>query len=454
MMDTATAAAVLHGRLVGPNVTFSRVTTDSRSLEPGDLFVALEGERFDGHAFVDAAFAAGAAAALVRHDRIAAPVGSLVSVDDSLAALGALAAHWRRQFAIPVVVVVGSNGKTTVKEMTAAILRARLGDAVLATRGNLNNAIGLPLTLLGLRHAHRAAVVELGMNHSGETAELAAIAAATVAIVNNAQREHQEFMKSVADVAVEHAALLRSLSSGGVAVINADDAHAALWRESVASDVRLAEFGFGRGAAVRGELLPAASGLALRVHTSEGVADVHMQVEGRHNASNALAAAAAALAAGADLDAVVRGLGAFRSVPGRLVALQGTSGAAIIDDSYNANPDSVAAAIAVLANAPSPRWLLLGDMGEVGSEGPAFHREAGELARSAGIERLLTVGAMATEAASAFGTGAEHFASVEALAAHVAGAARPGTTILVKGSRFMRMERVVARLCGSGEGAH
>ncbi len=455
MMDTATAAAVLDGRLVGANVTFSRVTTDTRALQPGDLFVALRGERFDGHDFVTAAFERGAAAALVASDWSGAPAGNLIAVDDSLHALGRLARHWRARFDIPVIVVVGSNGKTTVKEMTASILRAHFGDTVLATRGNLNNAIGLPLTLLGLRDTHRAAVVELGMNHPGETAELAPIAQPTIALVNNAQREHQEFMRSVADVAAEHAHLLRALPATGCAVLNADDAFADVWRQAAPRGCRIIDFALHRDAAVRGDYAMADGALTLRLHTPAGDGTARMQVAGAHNAANALAATAAALAAGADLRAVVQGLEAFRPVAGRLVALQAASGAAVIDDSYNANPDSVQAAIAVLASAPAPRWLVLGDMGEVGSEGLRFHREAGTTARDAGIDRLLTAGTLAAEAASAFGAGAEHFASVDALADHVTREAGPGVTVLVKGSRFMRMERVVARLCGSdAKGAH
>ena len=231
MMDTATAARVLAGRLVGDSVRFLRVTTDSRALREGDLFVALKGERFDGHDFVPAALAQGAAAALVAHDRASALHGALVAVADPLAALGQLAAYWRARFTLPLVAIVGSNGKTTVKEMLAAILRAEMGAAaMLATTGNLNNAIGVPLTLLRLTAAHRASIVELGMNHRGETRELAAIAQPTIAVVNNAQREHQEFMASVAEVAAEHADAIAALPRGGVAVINADDAHADVWR--------------------------------------------------------------------------------------------------------------------------------------------------------------------------------------------------------------------------------
>jgi UDP-N-acetylmuramoyl-tripeptide--D-alanyl-D-alanine ligase len=443
----------------GGNVRFTRVATDTRTLAPGDLFVAIKGERFDGHDFVGAAFERGAAAALVADDRAGALRGNLVVVADPLGALGALAAHWRAQFALPVAVIVGSNGKTTVKEMLAAILRAHYGDAkVLATEGNFNNAIGLPLTLLRLRSGQRAAVIELGMNHPGETAELAAIAQPTVAVVNNAQREHQEFMKSVTDVAMEHAAIVRALPEGGTAVLNADDACVDVWRIAARerTRVRVIEFALNHPAAIRLLDSPGSADGALQMATPVGQAQMRINAPGRHNVSNALAAAAAGLAIGVPLSAIVGGLQAFRPLPGRLVALSAASGAAVIDDSYNANPDSVRAAIDVLAGAPAPRWLALGDMGEVGVNGPAFHREAGAYARAANVDRLLTAGALAAESAAAFGEGAEHFASVEALAAHVAATVQAGTTVLVKGSRCMRMERVVAALCGpsSREGAH
>ena len=459
MMDTATAARAVAGRVLGANVRFTRVATDTRALAPGDLFVAIKGERFDGHDFVGVAFERGAAAALVAADRASALAGNLIAVPDSLAALGALAQHWRTRFAVPVIVVVGSNGKTTVKEMLAAILREHYGDAhVLATEGNLNNAIGLPLTLLRLRAEHGAAAIELGMNHPGETAELAAIARPTVAVVNNAQREHQEFMRTIADVAAEHAALVRALPAGGTAVLNADDPSVDVWRVAARerAGVRVIEFALDHPAAIhlRGE--PARAGGPVAFSTPAGDATARLEAPGRHNMSNALAAAAAALAIGVPLAAVVRGLEAFRPVAGRLAALLSVSGAVVIDDTYNANPDSVRVAIDVLAAAPPPRWLALGDMGEVGANGPDFHREAGEYARVAGIDRLLTVGVLAAESAAAFGEGAQHFAAVEALAAHVAATAETGTTVLVKGSRFMRMERVVAALCGpvSAEGAH
>ena len=458
MMDTKTAARAVDGQLIGENVAFRRVVTDSRALESGDLFVALQGERFDGHEFVAAALAQGATAALVASDRAPAMRGDLIAVPDPLAALGRLAAFWRVKFDIPLAVVVGSNGKTTVKEMTASIFRAHFGDAgVLVTQGNLNNAIGLPLTLLRMRETHRAAVVELGMNHRGETRELGAIAQPTIAIVNNAQREHQEFMQGTAAVAEEHAALVRALAAGGTAVLNADDAHVGVWRDAARERAAtVVEFALDQPAAVAGRFVPAGGAGSLLLSTSQGEAAVRLSVPGRHNAANALAAAAAALAVGVALAAVARGLEAFRPSAGRLVTRTARGGAVVIDDTYNANPDSVRAAIAVLAGMPGPKCLVLGDMGEVGAQGPAFHHEIGEYARAKGIDRLLAVGALAAASAAAFGAGALHFTSVEALAQHAAATVGGATTVLVKGSRFMRMERVVAALTGDtpDAGAH
>jgi UDP-N-acetylmuramoyl-tripeptide--D-alanyl-D-alanine ligase len=352
--------------------------------------------------------------------------------------------------------------------MLAAILRSHHGAArVLATAGNLNNAIGLPLTLLGLREEHAAAVIELGMNHPGETAELAAIAQPTVALINNAQREHQEFMKTVADVAEEHAAVLRALPAGGVAVLNADDPHLDIWHAAARqrSGVRIAEFALDAPAPTRllsagghsSKMTPSetTAGETIVFATPAGEATARLAALGRHNASNALAAIAAALAVDVPIATIVRGLEAFRPVAGRLVPLTSAAGAAVIDDTYNANPDSVEAAIDVLAAAPPPRWLVLGDMGEVGDSGPLFHDEIGAYARAAGVERLFAVGALTAASVAAFGAGAQHFSSVEGLARHVADAVAADTTVLVKGSRFMRMERVVAALTGTAnEGAH
>ncbi len=469
MMDTATAARAIAGTLSGANVGFSRVTTDSRLLQAGDLFVALKGEHFDGHDFVAQAFQRGATAAVVAADRAGAltgrVAGSLLAVADPLAALGALAAFWRRRFVLPLVTIVGSNGKTTVKEMTAAILRAEFdAERVLATAGNLNNQIGLPLTVLGLRAAHRAAAVEIGMNHPGETAALASIAQPTIAIINNAQREHQEFMNSVAEVAAEHAAALNALPQDGVAAINADDGYAAFWREVVGrrnaegAAISVRDFGLLAPAAISARYRTEAWGSAVEVETPAGATQFDLRVPGRHSVSNALAAIAGATAAGASLAAVQSALSAFRAVAGRMEAKVAIGGAALIDDTYNANPDSVRAAIAVLAHTPGTRWLALGDMGEVGDQARSFHREIGEYARAAGVDRLLTTGELAAHAVAAFGAGGEHFASIDALIASLRTdltTAGQDVTLLVKGSRFMRMERVVESLTGTAaHGGH
>ncbi|MGE5466252.1 MAG: UDP-N-acetylmuramoyl-tripeptide--D-alanyl-D-alanine ligase [Ignavibacteria bacterium] len=445
MMPLSEAARVLGARLTGADAQFSGVSTDSRSLAPGELFVALKGDKFDGHDYVADVIARGAAGALVAEDWAQAHGAGLplVAVPDTREALGRLAADWRRRFEIPVVGITGSNGKTTVKEMTAAILAAEHGaDNRLATAGNLNNDIGLPLTLLRLRAHHRAAVIEIGMNHPGETATLAAICAPTVAIINNAQREHQEFMKSVAAVAEEHGAVIAALSDAGVAVLNSDDEFADYWRR-LAGRRAVWDFGLDFPAAVTAGCRVERDGIGLDIASPKGRTAARLAVIGLHNVRNALAATAAALAAGASLDAVRRGLEAFRPVKGRLQLKAGLAGATVIDDTYNANPDSVGAAIDVLASFPGRRVLVLGDMGEVGDKAGQYHDEVGGHAKSMGIERLLALGDHAAAAVHNFGEGADHFGRVEDLIAALRPELRAGVTVLVKGSRFMRMERVV-----------
>jgi UDP-N-acetylmuramoyl-tripeptide--D-alanyl-D-alanine ligase len=451
MMSLREAATAIGAQARGDNARFDSVSTDSRTLARGALFVALRGERFDGHRFIDAAKGRGAAAAMVMEDAgsgIGDPGLPLLLVEDTRRALGQLARHWRGRFDIPLVAVSGSNGKTTVREMIAAILRAHCGQAhALSTEGNLNNDIGLPLTLLKLRENHRAAVVELGVNHSGETAVLAAIASPTVALVNNAQREHQEFMKGVAEVAREHGAVFASLRPGGVGVINAEDEFAGYWRGLLAGR-RVLDFGIDRPAQVSGRHEVVHFGSEIELRAPEGAAKIELHAEGRHNALNACAAAACALAAGAGLEAVAQGLAVFRPVSGRMQRRTGRSGAKLIDDSYNANPDSVRAAIDVLAAQRGAKLLVLGDMGEVGEQGAQFHREIGGYARERGIDRLYATGALCRAAVEAFGKGARHFPAVEELIAAAQEELRPQTTVLVKGSRFMRMERVVQALAG------
>ena len=456
MMRLAEAAQLLGARRTGADTGFSAVSTDTRSLTGGELFVALRGERFDGHAFLVAAKAAGAVAAMV-DQRYAGPAPlPLIAVADTRRGLGALAQHWRARFSPVLVAVTGSNGKTTTKEMLAAILRRHGGDeGVLVTAGNLNNDIGVPLTLLRLRQAHRYCAIELGMNHKGEIAYLAGIARPTIALVNNAQREHLEFMGSVEEVATENAGVYGALPANGVAVVNADDAHAALFR-AAAGERRVIDFGLEAPAMIRGgyALKPLASELRLR--TPAGEANVALAIPGLHNVRNALAASACAHAAGVPVPTIASGLAAFRPYTGRLQVKRAATGATLIDDSYNANPDSVRAAIDVLAAAGGRSLLVLGDMGEVGDMGPDFHLEVGRYARERGIGTLYALGEMTAHSVAGFGHGARHFASMEDLIAAARPAAGTGVTVLVKGSRFMRMERVVAALAAelAREGAH
>jgi UDP-N-acetylmuramoyl-tripeptide--D-alanyl-D-alanine ligase len=460
MFSLDEAAALVPGATVLGDgaTTFERVCTDSRTAGPGDLFVALKGDRFDAHDFLPDVAARGASAVLVSRSPGEWRVPAL-RVDDTRVALGTLARAWRRRFAIPLVAVTGSNGKTTVKEMISSIFAAAVGaNARLATAGNLNNEIGLPLTLFRLTDAHRLAVVELGMNHPGETDLLAKIAEPTVALVNNAQREHQEFMATVEAVALEHASVIHALASTGVAVFPAEDAYAAIWRIAATGN-RIVDFALHTAdretaAAVTGNL----DGNRLRVTTPDGVFEAALQVLGEHNARNALAASSAAIASGVPLDAIKRGLEAFEPVKGRLqakrAALGSLAGAAVIDDTYNANPDSMRAAIDVLAARAAPRVLVMGDMGEVGDNGPAFHREVGAYARERGIDALYALGDASRDACRAFDTSgasaAHHFDNVGALVAQLLQAGfGADATILVKGSRFMKMERVVEALAAS-----
>jgi UDP-N-acetylmuramoyl-tripeptide--D-alanyl-D-alanine ligase len=444
MLTLASTAQILNGRHYGHDVEFTSVGSDSRSVMPGMLFVALPGERFDGHDFVADVLAQGAAGALVEQSWAAAhPELPLVAVADTRLALGALAAHWRAGFRLPLIGVTGSNGKTTVKEMCAAILRADFGQhAVLATTGNLNNDIGLPLTLLKLRSTHHAAVIEMGMNHPGEIAYLTHLARPTVALVNNAQRAHLAGLGSVADVARAKGEIFEGLAADGVAVINADDPHAALWREANAGR-RVVGFGFAPSADVRGYWQAHGFGGRLTLATAQGESTLQLPVPGEHNARNALAAAAACLAAGVPLAPVARGLAGYGGVKGRLQRKRGWQGALVIDDSYNANPDSMRAAIDVLASLPGRRIFVMGDMGEVGESAGQLHDEIGGYAKSQGIDHLFALGEKSVAATHNFDGGGRHFAGVEALVAAVKPLMDKDTTVLVKGSRFMRMERVV-----------
>ena len=460
MLTLAEVAQGSAGRLCSTGLAgrvIDGISTDSRHIQPGDLFIALRGENFDGHDFVRKLLAqTGAVAALVDETWWQQQSGQaadlpVVVVANTRLALGALAASWRSRFTLPLIGLTGSNGKTTVKEMIAAILRQQYpqtrdsAETVLATQGNLNNDIGLPLMLLRLRAGHQAAVLEMGMNHPGEIDYLSRLSCPDVVLINNAQRAHLEGLGDLEAVARAKAEIFHGLRAGGTAVLNADDGQAALWRElAVAAGIEnQLEFGFTPGAAVTGQFHAQALGGLLELQTPQGRAQVQLQVPGVHNARNALAAAAACLAAGMGFDAVVAGLNSYRGVAGRLQLRPGLQGALIIDDSYNANPDSLRAAIDVLAAQSGHRILVLGDMGEVGAQLAAVHTEIGCYARSQGIDELLALGEQTALAVHAFGHGAEHFHELESLQQALCSRLQPQTTVLVKGSRFMRMERVV-----------
>lgn len=460
MSTTMATLRDLHGLLPGATlvgdgqVAIARVHSDTRTLRPGDLFVALRGERFDANDFLAQAKAAGAAAALAERGLAEAGLPGL-QVSDGLVALQTLAAAWRARHDLPLIAVTGSNGKTTVTQMIATILRAWLGDAALGTQGNLNNHIGVPLTVLRLRPNHRAAVIELGMNHPGEIALLAKIAAPTVALVNNAQREHQEFMASVEAVARENGTVIEALGQRGTAVFPADDAQAGVWHR-LAAGRPLLTFALDATADVTGEAQWQSDRWAVRMQTPLGAAGFALRVAGLHNVRNALAATACALAAGCPLEAILRGLEGFVPVKGRSQIgsfVRDGQAVTLVDDTYNANPDSVRAAIDVLAGLPGPRWLVLGDMGEVGDQGPEFHHEVGAYAQQRGIETLWCAGALMAHAAAAF-AGARHFETVADLIAAVKNHEAPACrAVVVKGSRFMRMEQVVAVLTAGGADA-
>ena len=450
-------ASMMNGTLYGENaadISMTGVSTDSRRIKPGELFIALRGENFDGHAFIDVVVKEGVSAVVI--DELAAkdlplPACPYIVVDDTRLALGHFAGAWRKRFDIPVIAVTGSNGKTTTKEMIASIMRAALGENVLVTQGNLNNDIGLPLTLLGLNDKHLAAVVEMGMNHPGEIAYLTKMASPTIALVTNVQRAHLEGMGSLEAIAQEKGSIFDGLAENGVAVFSDDDLWTALWKRQ-SQGKRTLNFSFTH----QTNLVARYQGHRLMndmdLEASGQKISFTLPVPGAHNAFNAVAAAAATLAAGVSLERVAKGLSAFGSVKGRLQQRAGKLGCQIIDDTYNANPDSVKAAIEVLSSLPGRKILILGDMGEIGRQSAQYHDEVGGYAKSQGIDTLFTLGEASARAASNFGQGARHFKKIDEMITAALKELKPETTILVKGSRFMRMERVVDALILHPEG--
>jgi len=430
-------AAYAGGRLQGDIVDVIGVSTDTRSLQSGDLFIALNGDHFNGHDYVLQAVDKGAAAAMV-----SSPVECvipLVLVDDTRLALGNFAAGWRQELKPVMVGLTGSNGKTTVKEMIAAIFRQQ--GRVLATRGNLNNDIGMPLTLLQLRPEHDFAVIEMGANHLEEIRYLAEISDPDIGLINNAAPAHLEGFGDIDGVARGKGELFEALRSDAVAVVNNDDAYADYWR-SCLDGQKVLSFGMRPGADVQG--LYDAQGFTLSYRDVR--VSLQLPLPGSHNRMNALAAAAAAIAAGMSLEQVGSGLESMQSVAGRMQIEKGYNGARIIDDSYNANPGSLDAAIEYLSETTGSRWLVLGNMGELGDAGAALHREAGNKAARAGLDRLLTLGGLAALAAESFGAGAAAFDDKQSLIEVLVSELDETVTVLIKGSRSMAMEEVVRAL--------
>jgi UDP-N-acetylmuramoyl-tripeptide--D-alanyl-D-alanine ligase len=441
----ANFAASCGGRLQGADRAYAGVSTDTRTLLAGELFVALRGPRFNGNEFLSAAHAAGAAGAVVDSPQ-STPLSQVI-VAESLAALARAAQHWRGLFNIPVIAVAGSNGKTSTKEMTAAIL-VQAG-ACLATRGNLNNHIGVPLTLLRLAPEHRFAVIEMGANHSGDVAALVELAAPGIGLITNAGAEHLEGFGSLEAVARAEGEVIEALPADGTAVINADDPYAPLWRGM--TQAKVVGFGMGEGALWRAADLRCdvdVEGFKTRftLESPAGRAPVELALAGRHNVMNALAAAAAAASAGASLAHIVAGLATVRAVPGRLQFKRAQSGAWLIDDSYNANPSSVRAGIEVLEQLDGHKWLVLGDMAELGDFAAASHAEIGAFARAHGVERLFATGALTVGTVESFGAGGQWFADAKSLSAALVASADASVRLLVKGSRMNRLERVVEAL--------
>jgi UDP-N-acetylmuramoyl-tripeptide--D-alanyl-D-alanine ligase len=447
MMSVREAACAVQGEWCGEDVYFSGVSTDSRRVGRDDLFIALVGDKFDGHDFIAEVKEKGAAAVMVCdefHARLPELAIPLIRVKNTRLGLGQLAAYWRERFNVSLVAVTGSNGKTTVKEMIAGILRNAAGgaDKVLATEGNLNNDIGLPLMLLQLRERHCYAVMEMGMNHAGEISYLTRLARPDVAVITNAGAAHVEGLASVEAIARAKGEIFEGLEASGTAVINADDPYAPLWRE-LAGNRKIMEFGFEGTPDVSARYELDFFSARITLLLPDGTQDVVLQVPGRHNVCNAVAAAAVSVAMGVGMRAIALGLHEFGGVKGRMQKKPGLNGATLIDDSYNANPDSVRAALSVLAEAGGKKVLVLGDMGELGDSARVFHERVGMESRLAGIDKVFTLGELSAHAAASFGTGARHFERMDELLSEVRKLMAPDVTLLIKGSRFMKMERVV-----------
>ncbi len=438
-MSLSIAAEAINANLVGGDAVFTGVGTDTRSLQKGDLFIALRGQNFDGHNYLAEAISAGAVGAVLDHE-IDTPL-SYIRVPNTRRALGNLATFWRRQFKIPVIGVTGSNGKTTVKEMIGSILAAKGSGCI--TAGNLNNDIGTPLTLLNMQARDQFAVIEMGMNHKGEIDNLSHITQPTIALITNAAQAHLEGLGSVTDVAKAKGEIFNGMTHDGVAVINADDEHVKLW-QGLVGDRRSVTFGIDNKADFTANYQMLDNGSIVNLNTPEGDIDMKVPLLGKHNVQNAVAASSAAMLAGASLKEIKSGLQSLQKISGRLEVKKGINGARILDDTYNANPDSLAVGIQVLRDYGGERVLVLGDMAELGDAGAAIHKRVGELAKRVGIARLFVIGELSKLAVKRFGKGAKYFKSHQTLIEALQDCMHADMTILVKGSRIMQMEKIVA----------
>jgi UDP-N-acetylmuramoyl-tripeptide--D-alanyl-D-alanine ligase len=447
-MHLSQIALATQGQVIGEDVLVSHVGSDSRNIQAGELFVALKGEHFDGHDYADQTLKHGASAVMVETEGFAPSV----VVKNTRLALGDLAAYWRNQFTIPVIAVTGSNGKTTVKEMLASILKSHLGDEhlLLSTQGNLNNDIGLPMTLLKLEPQHQFAVLEMGMNHLGEIRYLTQLAKPTIALINNASAAHVGEVGSLEDIAQAKAEIYEGLSNDGIALINVEDRFASLWKAKT-SHLKQVTFGLHPDADVSARYQLNQQSSAVEIVCKETSLSFNLPVPGLHNVKNALAAATVAIVLGIPNQAIVQGLEHFVGVKGRLQIGRGKSGCCLIDDSYNANPASMKAAVDVLSNYTSPKIFVMGAMAELGNQSSQFHEEVGEYAKSKGIDRLLGFGEMAKFATRKFGEKGQYFETIDALIDFLMSEVQADATVLVKGSRSMRMERVVHALQVNGE---
>ena len=457
MMRLSELVSLLDAELIGADATFLSVGTDSRCIEAGQLFVAIKGQHFDGNQYAAKAMQQGAAAVLISEAGISGQLISALLVKDTRLALGKLASYWRNEFDMPLIAITGSNGKTTVKEMTAAILAVATGDAeaVLATKGNFNNDIGMPLTLLKLKDSHQFAVIEMGMNHMGEIDYLTRLASPSIALINNAGTAHIGELGSEAAIAKAKGEIFAGLNAEGIAIINADDVYADYWK-SLNIGRKIITFGLNKGADISASASENNGITQINLSTPIGNISFDLNILGEHNVRNALAASAIAFALNVSLQHIATGLAHFTGVAGRLTCLAGLNGALVIDDTYNANPDSMRVAIDVLVAKPGNTVMVMGDMGELGADASVLHAEVGAYAKKAGVHTFYTLGVMSLQAHQAFIKAntnenaqhfeSQHFESIDSLCHVLRAAMNSNTVVLVKGSRFMKMERVVDRI--------